>query len=79
MLQAWLTIGYIVEAQQRARLQRRQDRAGSQHGNDPHVESVALHALLLVPQRDRHRPRRLLAVVVGANHHLLWPLRRSLA
>ena len=51
----------------------------SQHGSDPHVESVALHALYLVPQRDRHRPRRLLAVVVGANHHLLRPLRRSLA
>ena len=41
--------------------------------------SVALHAFLLVPQRDRHRPRRLLAVVVGANHHLLRPLRRPLA
>src|SRR6187431_231155 len=27
--------------------------------------------LLLVPQRDRHRPRRRLAVVVYANHHLL--------
>ena len=60
----------VVEAQQRARLQRRQDRAVSQHGSDPHVESVALHALQLVPQRDRHRPRRLLAVVVGTNHHL---------
>jgi len=40
---------------------------------------VALHALLLVPQRDCHRLRRLLAVVVGANHHLLRPLRRPLA
>ena len=69
----------VVEAQQRARLQRRQDRAGSHHGNDPDVKSVALHALHLVPQRDRHRPRRLLAVVVGANHHLLRPLRRPLA
>ena len=69
----------VVEAQQRARLQRRQDRAGSQHGNDPHVELVALHALQLVPQRDRHRPLRLLAVVVVANHHLLRPLRRPLA
>src|SRR6188768_1044086 len=39
----------VVEAQQRPRLQRRPDRAGSQHGSDPHVESVALHALLLVP------------------------------
>ena len=29
----------------------------------------------MVPQRDRHRPRRLLAVVVGANDHLLRPLR----
>ena len=69
----------VVEAQQRARLQRRQDRAVSQHGNDPHVESVALHAFQLVPQRDRHWPIRLLAVVVIANHHLLWPLRRPLA
>jgi hypothetical protein len=40
---------------------------------------VALHPLQLVPQRDRHRLRRLLAVVVGANHHLLRPLRRPLA
>src|SRR6185437_9171553 len=48
-------------------------------GNDPHVESVALHALLLIPQRDRHRPRQRLAVVVGANHHFLRPLRRPLA
>ena len=69
----------VVEAQQRARLQRRQDRAGSQHGSDPHVELVALHALQLVSQRDRHRPVRLLAVVVDANHHLLRPLRRPLA
>ena len=69
----------VVEAQQRARLQRRQDRAISQHGNDSHVELVALHAVQLVPQRDRHRPTRLLAVVVGANHHLLRPLRRPLA
>ena len=69
----------VVEAQQRARLQRRQDRARSQYGNDPHVESVALHALQLVSQRDRYRPRWLLAVVVGANHHLLRPLRRPLA
>ena len=69
----------VVEAQQRACLQRRQDRARSQHGNDPHVESVALHALHLVPQRDRYRPRRLLAVVVDANHHLLRHLRRPLA
>jgi len=69
----------VVEAEQRARLQRRQDRAVSQHGNDPHVESVALHALQLVPQRHRHRPRRILAVLVGARHHLLWPLRRPLA
>jgi len=30
------------------------------------------------PQRDRHRPIRLLALVVVANHHLLWPLRRPL-
>ena len=44
-----------------------------------HVELVALHALHLVSQRDRHRPRRLLAVVVDANHHLLRPLRRPLA
>ena len=57
---------------------RRQDRAVSQHGNDPHVEPVAFHALHLVPQRDRHRPRRLLAGV-GANHRLLRPLRRPLA
>ena len=67
----------VVEAQQRARLQRRQDRAVSQHGNDPHVESVALHALLLVPQCDRHRPRRLLAGV-GANHRFLRPIRHPL-
>ena len=40
---------------------------------------VALHALQLVSQRDRYRPRWLLAVVVGANHHLLRPLRRPLA
>ena len=40
---------------------------------------VALHALQLVPQRDRHRPRRILAVLVGASHHLLWPLHRPLA
>ena len=69
----------VVEAQQRARLQRRPDCAGSQHGNDPHVVSVALHAFLLVPQRDCHRPRRLLAVVVGTNDHLLRPLPRPLA
>ena len=69
----------VVEAQQRARLQRRQDRAGSQRGSDPHVESVALHALQLVSQRGRHRPVRLLAGVVDANHHLLRPLRRPLA
>ena len=69
----------VVEAQQRARLQRRQGRARPQHGSDPHVELVALHALQLVPQRDRHRPRRLLAVVVDANHYLLRPLRRPLA
>ena len=49
----------VVEAQQRARLQRRQDRAVSQHRNDSHVESVALHAFQLVSQRDRHRPIRL--------------------
>ena len=36
-------------------------------------------AFQLVPQRDRHRPIRLLAVVVVANHHLLRPLRRPLA
>ena len=41
-------------------------------------KSVALHALHLVSQRDRHRPRRRLAVVVDANHHLLRPLRRPL-
>ena len=69
----------VVEAQQRSRLQRRQDRAGSQHGNDPHVERVALHAPFIVPQRDRHRPRRLLAAVVGADHHVLRPLRPTLA
>src|SRR5262245_40022676 len=68
----------VVKAQPRARLQRRQDCTGSQHGSNTHVESVALHAVLLVPQRDRHRPRRLLAVVVCANHHLLRPLRRPL-
>src|SRR4029453_13509062 len=44
-----------------------------------HGESVAPHALHLVPQRDRHRSRGLLAVVVGANDHLLRPLRRPLA
>ena len=54
----------VVEAQQRARLQRRQDRTVSQHGNDPHVESVAFHAFQLVPQCDCHRPIWLLAVVV---------------
>src|SRR4029079_13702339 len=52
---------------------------GSQRRNDSNVESVALHAFLLVPQRDRDRPCRLLAVVVDANHHLLRPLRRPLA
>ena len=66
----------VVETQQRARFQRRQARAVSQHRNDPHVEQVAFHALHLVPQRDRHRPRRLLAVVVDADHPLLWPLSR---
>ena len=69
----------VAEAQQRACLQRRQNRAGSQRRNDSNVESVALHAFLLVPQRDRDRPCRLLAVVVDANHHLLRPLRRPLA
>ena len=69
----------VAEAQQRARVQRRQDRAVSQHGNDPHVESVALHAFQLVPQCDRHWPIRLLAVVVVANHYLLRPLRGPLA
>ena len=47
--------------------------------NDRHVESVALHALQLVPKRDRHRPGRLLAVVVAAHHQLLRPLGRPLA
>ena len=69
----------VVEAQQRAHLQRRQDRTGSQHRNDRDVELVALHAFQLVPQRDRHGPVWLLAVVVIAIHHLLWPLHRPLA
>ena len=38
---------------------------------------VAFHALLLVPQCDRHRPRRLLAGV-GANHRFLRPIRHPL-
>ena len=41
--------------------------------------SVALHALLFVPQRDRHLARWLMAIMVGASHHLLRPLPRSLA
>ena len=69
----------VVEAQQRAGLQRRQDRAVSQHGNDPDVESVAVYPVQLVSERDRHRALRLLAVVVATYHHFLWALRRPLA
>ena len=64
----------MVEARQRARLQRRQDRAASQHGTDPHVESVALDALHWYPNAFAIGPARLRAGVVDANHHLLRPL-----
>src|SRR3546814_6033272 len=61
----------VVQAQQRARVQRRQDGRRPQDRGHGDLEPLALAALLLAPQHHRLRPRRPLAAVAAPRAALL--------